>query len=49
MAQLFAQLEALHVERVETLVSLREPAIAGFFTRLGFAPSQRLAFVRRIA
>lgn len=49
MSQLFANLDALRVERVETLVSLQQPDIAGFFSTLGFAPSQRLPFVRRIA
>ena len=48
VSQLFANLGALHVERVETLVSPREPALAGFFTAQGFAPAQRLPFVRRI-
>jgi len=48
VSQLFANLGALRVERVETVVSHREPQLAGFFTSVGFAPSQRLAFVRRL-
>ncbi len=46
MSQLFANLGALGVERVETVASQREPELGGFFTSLGFTPSQRLAFVR---
>jgi GNAT superfamily N-acetyltransferase len=48
VSQLFANLGALHVERIETVISHNDPDLAGFFTRLGFAPSQRLAFVRRL-
>ncbi|MBE7417882.1 MAG: GNAT family N-acetyltransferase [Ideonella sp.] len=48
VSQLFANLDALRVERVETVTSLREPELARFFTDLGFAPSQRLAFVRAV-
>ena len=46
--QLFANLAALRVERVETVVGATDLELLGFFTSLGFAPSQRLAFVRRI-
>jgi GNAT superfamily N-acetyltransferase len=49
MSQLFANLDALRVERVETLVSLQQPDLAGFFLTHGFMPSQRLPFVRHIA
>ncbi|MFO1217004.1 MAG: GNAT family N-acetyltransferase [Burkholderiaceae bacterium] len=48
VSQLFANLGALRVERVETMVSYRDP-LGGFFGSMGFTPSQRLAFVRRIA
>jgi ribosomal protein S18 acetylase RimI-like enzyme len=48
LSQLFANLGALHVERVETVVSHREPELAHFFIGAGFAPSQRLAFVRPV-
>lgn len=48
MSQLFANLGALRVERVETVLSHHEPALGAFFTSLGFEPSQRLPFVRRI-
>lgn len=47
VSQLFANLGALRVERVETMVSYREP-LGGFFASMGFAPSQRLAFVRKL-
>lgn len=46
MAQLFADLRALHVERVETVVGPDDLALQGFLRASGFAPSQRLAFVR---
>jgi ribosomal protein S18 acetylase RimI-like enzyme len=44
--QLFANLAALRVERVETVVGATDLELLGFFASLGFAPSQRLAFVR---
>jgi ribosomal protein S18 acetylase RimI-like enzyme len=47
LSQLFANLGALRVERVETVVSHSEPDLARFFIGAGFAPSQRLSFVRR--
>ena len=46
--QLFANLVALRVERVETVVGAMDLELLGFFASLGFAPSQRLAFVRRL-
>ena len=46
LAQLFANLGALRVERVETIVPQRELALLGFLHASGFAPSQRLSFVR---
>lgn len=48
LTQLFANLEALQVERVETVVSASDPSLLGFFLRTGLAPSQRLAFTRRL-
>lgn len=46
VSQLFVNLQALRVERVETVIAHRSPELLGFFYRLGFAPSERLAFVR---
>jgi GNAT superfamily N-acetyltransferase len=48
MSQLFANLGALRIERVETVVAPRDLALTGFLYDVGFAPAQRLAFVRRI-
>jgi len=48
ISQLFANLGALRVERVETIVAPRDLALAGFLFDCGFAPSQRLAFVRTV-
>lgn len=48
LSQLFANLGALHVERVETVVPARDLALLGFLYAVGFAPSQRLPFVRRL-
>ena len=46
--QLFANLSALQVERVETVVKTGDLALLGFFQSAGFAPSQQLPFVRPI-
>ena len=46
--QLFANLGALQVERVETVVASTDLPLLGFFQRVGLRPSQRLAFVRRL-
>ena len=46
LSQLFANLGALRVERVETIVAPRDLALLGFLYDTGFAPAQRLAFVR---
>jgi len=46
LSQLFANLGALQVERVETVVAPRDHALSGFFYDVGFGPSQRIAFVR---
>lgn len=48
LSQLMANLGALRVERVETILAPRDLALLGFLTDCGFAPSQRLAFVRRL-
>ena len=44
VSQLFANLAALHVERVETVVSKADFKLLGFLYRIGFGASQRLAF-----
>lgn len=49
MSQLFANLHALHVERVETLVAPQNLDLLHFFCRLGFVPAERLAFVKELA
>ena len=46
LQQLFLNLDALRIERVETLVAARELELLGFFYGAGFAPAQRLAFVK---
>ncbi len=46
LSQLFANLGALRVERVETLTAPRDQALLGFLYDAGFQPSQRLAFCR---
>lgn len=47
LSQLFANLGALRVERVETLVAPDDLDLLGFLNDVGFTASQRLAFVRR--
>ena len=49
VSQLFANLGALRVERVETLTAPRDQALLGFLLDVGFKPSQRLAFTRAIS
>ena len=46
LQQLFLNLDALRIERVETVVAARELELLGFFYGAGFAPAQRLAFVK---
>ncbi len=46
LSQLFVNLGALRVERIESIVAPRDLPLAGFLYECGFAPSQRLAFVR---
>jgi GNAT superfamily N-acetyltransferase len=48
LSQLFVNLGALRIERVETVVAPRDFGLLGFLYDVGFAPSQRLAFVRRL-
>jgi len=48
LSQLFANLGALRVERVETIVEQRDLPLLGFLYAAGFAPSQRLPFVHRL-
>jgi len=48
LSQLFVNLHALQVDRIETVVGHANTALLGFFARLGFAPSQRLAFVKEL-
>jgi GNAT superfamily N-acetyltransferase len=48
LEELFANLAALQIERVETQVASTQLALLGFFQSNGFAPSQRLAFTRQL-
>ncbi|HWI80437.1 GNAT family N-acetyltransferase [Ramlibacter sp.] len=48
LEELFANLAALQIERVETLVASTHLPLLGFFQHNGFRPSQRLAFKRRL-
>jgi ribosomal protein S18 acetylase RimI-like enzyme len=47
VAQLFVNLGALQIDRVETVVAPSDLALLGFLYDCGFKPSQRLAFMRR--
>ncbi len=49
VSQLGANLCALQIERVETVVAPHDLALLGFLYDCGFAPSQRLPFARAIA
>ncbi|HPP82841.1 MAG TPA: GNAT family N-acetyltransferase [Rubrivivax sp.] len=49
LSQLFANLDALRVERVETIVPQMDLELLGFLYAAGFAPAERLSFVRPIA
>lgn len=49
LQQLFLNLGALRIERVETVVDRDAFPLLGFFYGMGFAPAQRLAFVKRVA
>ena len=48
VSQLVANLGALRVERVETIVPQRDLALLGFLYATGFDPAQRLSFARRL-
>jgi GNAT superfamily N-acetyltransferase len=48
LSQLFANLGALRIERVETVVAPRDLGLLGFLYDAGFTPAQRLPFVRRL-
>jgi GNAT superfamily N-acetyltransferase len=48
LSQLFLNLGALRIERVETVVDRKAFALLGFFYDVGFAPGQRLAFVKSL-
>ncbi len=48
LSQLFVNLHALHIERVETVVSRENFDLLAFFYRAGFEPSSRLAFVKHL-
>lgn len=48
LSQLFANLGALRIERIETVVASHDLALLGFLYGVGFTPSQRLPFVRRL-
>ena len=49
LSQLFANLGALRVERVETLVARENFGLLGFFYNAGFEHAQLLSFVKRVA
>ncbi len=48
LSQLFVNLDGLRVERVETAIARDDFQLLGFFYDLGFKPSQRLGFVKRV-
>ncbi|MCU0803970.1 MAG: GNAT family N-acetyltransferase [Burkholderiales bacterium] len=48
LSQLFVNLQALQIERVETVVSRDNFGLLGFLYKAGFEPSQRLGFVKRL-
>ena len=48
LSQLFLNLAALRIDRVETVVAPRDLALLGFLYDVGFEPSQRIAFVRTL-
>ena len=48
LSQLFANLGALRVERVETITAPRDQALLGFLFDAGFVPAQRLVFTRAV-
>ena len=48
LSQLFVNLQALQVVRAETVVSRDSLGVLAFMYRCGFAPAERLGFVRRL-
>jgi ribosomal protein S18 acetylase RimI-like enzyme len=48
LSQLFMNLHALGVERVETIVAPGNLDLLGFFCSAGFRPSERLSFLKRL-
>ena len=48
VSQLFANLEALHIDRVETVVSPNDLSLLAFLLDAGFLRSPRLSFVRSV-
>ena len=48
LSQLFVNLRALGVQRVETVVAAENLGLLAFFTNKGFGPSDRLAFVKQL-
>jgi ribosomal protein S18 acetylase RimI-like enzyme len=48
LSQLFVNLQALHVERVETVIARERLDLLGFFYGRGFVPSRRLGFVKHL-
>jgi ribosomal protein S18 acetylase RimI-like enzyme len=48
LSQLFANLGALRVERVETVVPQQDLALLGFLHSAGFVPAERLSFVHSL-
>ena len=49
LAQLLANLSMLKVERIETIVAAGRVDLLAFFHGAGFAPGERLAFVKRLS
>jgi|SRR5688572_2362326 len=49
LSQLFLNLSALRIERVETIVAAANVDLLAFFYGAGFTPGERLAFVKRLA
>jgi len=48
LSQLCVNLEALQVERVETVIAREHIDLLAFFYKSGFAPSERLGFVKHL-
>lgn len=49
LSQLFINLDALRIERVETVLARDNLDLLEFFYHAGFGPSERLAFVKHLA